>query len=322
VANKPLLSIIITSYTIGRLKDIFELLDSIKSQTYKNIEVIFVAERSKELYEKVKEYGEKIGLGMFKVLFNYGEPGLSQARNLGIKHANGQIIAFVDDDVVLSSCWAKELVRTFMLDDNIIGVTGPALPLWVDKSLSWLPEELHWLVSCTTWFNYKEIVDVRNVWGHNMSFKSEVFKRIGYFQTWTGFSYRVPLFTSSLGEDVDFSLRTKKIGKRLVYNPKVKVWHKVYREKLSLKFMMERSFWIGRSRRILKKYYGKKDSGENILSTEFLLLRKIFLKIFMLSNFLGVGKFLTVLLILLFVAFGYLFPFGFESKGDFKSTHF
>jgi predicted dehydrogenase len=40
-----------------------------------------------------------------------------------------------------------------------------------------------------------------------------------------------------------------------------------------------------------------------------------------LSNFhLGVRKFLTVLFILLFVAFGYLLPFRFESKGDFKST--
>jgi len=315
LANKPLLSIVVTSYTTERLKDIFELLDSIKSQTYKNIEVIFVAERSKELYEKVKEYGEKIGLGMFKALFNYGEPGLSQARNLGIKHANGHIIAFVDDDVVLSSCWAEELVRTFMLDDDIIGVTGPALPLWVDKSLSWLPEELHWLVSCTTWFNCKKISDVRNVWGHNMAFKSEVFKRIGYFQTWTGFSYRVPLFASSLGEDVDFSLRAKKIGKRLVYNPKVKVWHKVYSYRLSLKFIGERSFWIGRSRRMLKKYYGKKGLSENMLSTESLLLKRIFSKLFARSVlYSDVRRFLIVLLILLLVMLGYLFPFRFRSR--------
>jgi hypothetical protein len=66
---------------------------------------------------------------------------------------------------------------------------------------------------------------------------------------------------------------------------------------------------------MLKKYYGKSSSDENILSTEFLLLRKILSKMLTLSNFhLEVGKFLTVLLILLSVAFGYLFPFKFESK--------
>jgi len=68
--KKPLLSIIITSYTMERLKDICDLLDSIKSQTILNptqqtqgtqqtIEAIFVAGRSRELYERVKEYGER-----------------------------------------------------------------------------------------------------------------------------------------------------------------------------------------------------------------------------------------------------------------------
>ena len=65
--NNPLLSIIITSYTMERFKDICDLLDSIKSQTLLNptqqtqetqqtIEVIFVAERSRELYNKVKQF--------------------------------------------------------------------------------------------------------------------------------------------------------------------------------------------------------------------------------------------------------------------------
>jgi len=35
---------------------------------------------------------------------------------------------------------------------------------------------------------------------------------------------------------------------------------------------------MGRSRRILKKYYSKKNSSENILSIEFLLLKRIFFK--------------------------------------------
>jgi glycosyltransferase involved in cell wall biosynthesis len=318
VANQPLLSVIITSYTAERQNDVFELLDSIKGQTYTNIEVIFVAERSKELYEKVKDYGEKIGLPGFKVLFNHGEPGLSQARNLGIKHTDGHIIAFVDDDVVLSPRWAEELMGTVMLDDDIVGVTGPALPLWVDKSLSWLPEELHWLISCTTWFNCKEIRAVRNVWGHNMAFRRDVFSVCGLLPE--EFGYHRGLMAEDLGFSMIVRKRTKK---KLVYNPRAKVWHKVYDYRLGLKFIVERAFWIGRSRRMLKKYYDKRGSGENILSTEFLLLRRIFSKLFTHSNFyLGVGKFLKVLLILLFVAFGYLFPFKFEGKGDFESTRF
>jgi hypothetical protein len=42
---------------------------------------------------------------------------------------------------------------------------------------------------------------------------------------------------------------------------------------------------MGRSRRMLKKYYGKRSPDENILSTEFLLLRRIFSKLFTSSDF-------------------------------------
>jgi hypothetical protein len=96
VAKQPLLSIVITSYTMKRLKDIFELMDSITAQTvltqpqapspqskvlspkstqrieetHPTIEVIFVAEGSRDLYERVKEYGDKIGLPDLKVLLS------------------------------------------------------------------------------------------------------------------------------------------------------------------------------------------------------------------------------------------------------------
>jgi glycosyltransferase involved in cell wall biosynthesis len=274
VANQPLLSVIITSYTAERLNDVFELLDSIKGQTYTNIEVIFVAERSKELYEKVKDYGEKIGLPGFKVLFNYGEPGLSQARNLGIKHANGQIIAFVDDDVVLSSCWAKELVRTFMLDDDIIGITGPALPLWEDKSMDWFPEEFHWVISCTSWTSFNEVTDIRNVWGHNFSFRKEAFSLCGLFNTKYGFPKGT--YEGFLGEDNEFSMRVKAVTKkRIVYNHRVLVRHKVHKYRLRWRVIIRRSYWMGYSRQILRRQY-KTSASENLLNLEQRLLKNVF----------------------------------------------
>jgi glycosyltransferase involved in cell wall biosynthesis len=272
VANRPLLSIIITSYTTERLKDIFELLDSIKSQTYKNIEVIFVAERSKELYEKVKDYGDKIGLPGFKVLFNYGEPGLSQARNLGIKHAEGDIIGFVDDDVLLFSDWAQEMVKTYQ-DDCIIGVTGSAIPLWEDKSMSWFPAEFHWIISCTSWMSFNKVTDIRNVWGHNFSFKKEAFNSCGLFSTKHGFPKGT--YEGFLGEDIEFSMRVKAVTKkRIVYNPRVCVRHKIHRYRLTWRFIIKRSYWMGYSRQILHRQY--KTVDKNLLNLEHRLLKNIF----------------------------------------------
>ncbi len=45
----PKISIIISSYTMDRFQDITELLDSIHEQTYNDIEVIVVTERSQTL---------------------------------------------------------------------------------------------------------------------------------------------------------------------------------------------------------------------------------------------------------------------------------
>ena len=154
MAEKSLLSIIVTSYTIERLRDICELIDSIIAQDYPNIEVVIVVERSAELLDKVKEYaGSKHGLSIESV-YNDKEPGLSASRNLGVKMATGDILAFVDDDVLLLPGWAQEMVKTYD-DDSVIGVTGPTFPAWQDKAVAWLPEEFYWIISCTAWFNAK-----------------------------------------------------------------------------------------------------------------------------------------------------------------------
>ena len=133
--EKPSLSLVVTAYTVERLKDIFELIDSIKAQSYPDIETVFVAERSDALFDSVRDYMNEKAIPKARVVFNRGERGLSAARNLGIREASGDIIAFVDDDVVLFPNWAEEMVKTYD-DDSVIGVTGPAFPLWEQESMN------------------------------------------------------------------------------------------------------------------------------------------------------------------------------------------
>ncbi len=272
--NKPMLSVIITSPTVERLKDITELLDSIQAQTYENIETIFVAELSQELYEQVDKYvKEKAGNNM-QVIFNEGEPGLSAARNLGIKHARGDIICFIDDDAVAFAEWAEEMTKTYK-DESIIGVTGSAFPLWEDESMKWFPKEFYWIFSCTGWLDPKEITDVRNAWGMNMSFRREAFENDRLFINEYGYH------KGAMAEDNEFSMRLKaETGKRIVCNPNVKVWHRVYKHRLSWKFIKERCYWIGRSRHNLKNLYRDGNEGKNLLSPEHQLLRRIFTDLF------------------------------------------
>jgi len=81
----PKISIITTSYTMDRFKDIIELLDSLQAQSYKTIETIIVAERSPELAENIRSYAQKKGYPNILALYNQGEWGLSSVRNMGIE---------------------------------------------------------------------------------------------------------------------------------------------------------------------------------------------------------------------------------------------
>jgi glycosyltransferase involved in cell wall biosynthesis len=305
---KPTFSVIVTSYTLGRLEDTFELLDSMKAQTYPNTEIIFVAERSEELYERVRAYANEENTPNMRVVYNDGEPGLSASRNLGIKNAHGDIIGFIDDDVLPFPDWAEEMVKTYE-DNSIVGVTGPAFPLWEDESMFWFPEELYWIIGCSAWCNWDEKREVRNVWGMNMSFKKEALNLAGTFSTSIGGVQGRRLH----GEEDDLSLRMRRITKKsIVYNPKVRVKHRVYGHRLTSRFIARNSYWIGYTRHMLKRLYPKGDEGKNLLDVEYQLLKRILARLFpnIFKTFfdnpiIAWRKLRVTITALLFVALGY-----------------
>jgi glucosyl-dolichyl phosphate glucuronosyltransferase len=275
MTEKALMSVVITAYTTERLKDIYELLDSLKSQTYEHLEVIFVAERSKELLEKIKSYGAASRLSNLKILFNSGEPGLSAARNIGIKEAKGDVIAFVDDDVMPYPDWAEQMLKAYD-SESIVGVTGPALPLWEDQSMSWFPEEFYWIISCTAWTGWSGRREIRNAWGMNMSFRREAFEKSGCFLNDFGFH------KGFMAEDNEFSFRVRnQTGKRIIYCPSTRVLHRVHKYRLSRSFIQERANWIGFSRRAVKKQgKSQKVDAADGFDQERQLVKRIFTRLF------------------------------------------
>lgn len=91
---EQLVSIIIPVYNVE--KYITQCIESVKNQTYKNFEAIIVndgsTDRSVEICQGIINKDPR-----FKIL-NKENGGLSDARNKGIEHANGEYIIFVDSD--------------------------------------------------------------------------------------------------------------------------------------------------------------------------------------------------------------------------------
>lgn len=68
-------------------------------------------------------------------------PGTSRARNLGLRTATSELVAFVDDDVLVDPGWAANISRPMVEDDRVGCVTGLVIPaeletdaqLWIEE---------------------------------------------------------------------------------------------------------------------------------------------------------------------------------------------
>jgi len=99
-------SIIIPMYNAS--SRIIECLESIKNQTYKNLEVIIVDDGSKDdSYDKASNFVKDDDRF---IIYQQENGGVSKARNFGLEHVHGDYIQFVDSDDTLE----PEMVETLL----------------------------------------------------------------------------------------------------------------------------------------------------------------------------------------------------------------
>ena len=100
----------------GRPDALRRCLTAIGQLFYPAFEIVVVADRSG--IAALKDFD---GLDAIK-LVSFDEPNISAARNLGIEHAAGEIVAFIDDDAVPEPTWLDELAGAF--DDPAVSAAG------------------------------------------------------------------------------------------------------------------------------------------------------------------------------------------------------
>lgn len=242
-----LISIIICTYLNHRYPDLLEAINSLLTQNYENIEIIVVVDGNEELYEKISKNENK---NIDKIIFNDKNLGLSESRNKGIKEAKGDIIAFFDDDAVADENWLEELVKMYE-EKEAIAAGGKLLPKWKKaKKPKFLPEEYYWLVGATHKGFPEKVTEVRNTFGSNISFKADVLRELGGFRSEMGVKGKTLL----QGEETELCERMRnKFGKGVIYNPDAIVYHKVFPERLKVRFLLRRAFWQGYSKRMMKE---------------------------------------------------------------------
>jgi glycosyltransferase involved in cell wall biosynthesis len=267
------IAVVVCTYDFNRYPGLQEAIDSLLRQSHKINEIIVVASGSHDLGERISN--DYISQENIKVIISQKSFSATQARNVGIRSASADIIAFTDDDIVADINWAACLIETYHKMD-VVAVGGKVLPIWLTGKPDHLPEELYWLVGAThESFIADRIMEMRNTFGPNMSFTRQVFETLGYFNEGLGFAERGTSYLQ--GEEPEFGLRMRsKLGRGIIYNPEAIVHHKVPSSKLKFRLLLHRSFYQGYSKALIQKLV----PSPRFLNPEKSYLKNLFLKYF------------------------------------------
>ena len=252
-----LVSVVVCTHSLDNYQNLLQAVDSLWAQTHRETEVVIVVDGNKELHQRiVADYGSR---GAMKIVLLEENRGVSAARNAGIRAAQGDILAFFDDDAVAERRWLESLVATYQ-ELEAMAVGGRVLPLWLGRRPDYLPEVLYWLVGVThEGFAEEKVVEVRNTFGPNMSFRREVFQKVGLFNEDLGFARRGTSYTQA--EEPEFALRMKqRLGQGVMYNPEAIVYHKIPPSKVKVGVLLKRAFSQGYSKALLRKLHISADA--------------------------------------------------------------
>jgi glycosyltransferase involved in cell wall biosynthesis len=261
VSNLKTVSVVVSTYTKERLRDVKRCIKSLKRQTLHPSEIILVLDPNEEL---VNFYRSKVSEAVRIVVSDH--VGLSDARNAGIKNANGEVVAFIDDDATADAKWLENLMVNYE-DIDVVGVGGRIDPKWEGQRPFWFPEELYWIIGCSYQGQTLERKEIRNPIGCNMSFRRSVFEKVGYFRSDIGRFGKALL----CDEETEFSVRALNTiaNSKILYEPSAIVHHNVNEVRGSVKYLWQRSFYEGLSKAIMTS----KDITSESLSTEDFYLK-------------------------------------------------
>lgn len=197
-------------------------LESLRRDDYPAFEVIIVDNTDEG------NFSPRIsGDGRIRVV-REGRRGLSRARNTGIRSARHDILAFIDDDVIVDGGWIRAIAST-LEDDSIAGVTGLVVPAALETEAQ---REFEWYGGMSKGterrlirgaaLSARQTIGAQEVGvGANMAFRRSVFERVG------GFDEALGAGTVTLGaEDLDFFHRALREGLTICYEPAARVRHK------------------------------------------------------------------------------------------------
>jgi len=260
----PFISVIIPVY--NDKKNLTHTLDAVMASSYDSYEIIVVNDASTD---DSAEISQRKGV---KVHLLAQQSGPSAARNSGAKMAKGDILLFVDSDVVIQANTIEQVAMDFLKHPDIVAVFGSYddCPPAADV-LSQFRNLFHHFI------HQNSNEDAKTFWAGCGAIYREVFLELNGFND--------SHYTKPSIEDIELGTRIWKMGYKIMLDKDLQVKH------------LKQWSWIGwlKTDIINRAYPWSKLLIENGLTTSDLNLKVSY----RISSFLAILLFISIILVLL-----------------------
>jgi GT2 family glycosyltransferase len=206
-------SVVVPTY--NRREDLWQTLTSLAEQSYgsSQYEVIVADDGSTD---GTGEMVQSLETPYSLVYAWQTNRGRCAARNLGIGRAKGELILFLDGDMIATPDLVAEHVRSHLARNRVL-VRGKT-PLWMSQPMTLFEEN-----SLARWCDVEHLVEAEGYlpFGQantqNLSIKREHLAEIGNFDEVLDVGYA--------WDDTELAYRAHKAGLRLFYNPAAIAYH-------------------------------------------------------------------------------------------------
>lgn len=236
-------SVVICTY--NRQDLLADVIASLRAQTYPSdrYEILVVDNASTDGTRAEVERLQKLDGHPVRYI-DESRPGQSYARNTGAERAEGDIVVYIDDDAIATPGWLATLAQAFEQDPGIACAGGRIVVAWESEEPDWFLPRFEGFFGGTRRLGEvaRDLTPKESLIGMNLAVRISCFHKVGGFATELG-----PGTPIGFGDDDEFCSRVHMAGHRLAYVPDALVYHRIFPERTTRRYMLNRAMRGGMS---------------------------------------------------------------------------
>ena len=251
-----MISVILCTY--NRDKYIYNVLKSVAENDYPHdqYEIVLVNNNSTDGTEnECRRFQADYPDIRFRYFIETNQ-GLSYARNCGIRNAQGDLLAYVDDDATVNPEYLRTYSDFFTHHPEAVAAGGPILPVYETEEPEWMTHYTRQLITGKLFLgnNQREFPRGAFPGGGNACYRKSVFDTVGLFNVELGRKGN-----SLIGaEEKDIFDKMTTHGMHFYYLPNAILYHIIPPHKLTQDYFDRLTYSIGVSERYRTQLISRK----------------------------------------------------------------